>query len=39
MGDKAKAPSVSASKAELPHGLPAMAGASNALDKPNTRKL
>jgi cytochrome bd ubiquinol oxidase subunit I len=39
MGDKAKAPSVSASKAELPHGLPAMAGASNALDKPNTRKF
>jgi len=39
MGDKAKAPSVSTSKAELPHGLPAMAGASNALDKPNMRKL
>jgi cytochrome bd-type quinol oxidase subunit 1 len=34
MGDKAKAPSVSASKAALPHGLPAMAGASSALDEP-----
>jgi cytochrome bd-type quinol oxidase subunit 1 len=39
MGDKAKAPSVSASKAALPHGLPAMAGASSALDEPNTRKV
>jgi cytochrome bd ubiquinol oxidase subunit I len=38
MGDKAKAPAVS-SKAALPQGLPAMAGASNALDKPNTRKF
>ena len=38
MGDKAKAPAVS-SKAGLPHGLPAMAGASNALDEPNERKL
>jgi len=38
MGDKAKAPAVS-SKAGLPQGLPAMAGASNALDEPNARKL
>ena len=38
MGDKAKAPAVS-SKAGLPHGLPAMAGASNALDEPNARKF
>ena len=38
MSDKAKAPSVS-SKAELPHGLPAMAGASSALDEPNARKF
>jgi len=38
MGDKAKAPAVS-SKAGLPQGLPAMAGASNALDDPNARKL
>jgi hypothetical protein len=33
MSDKAKAPSVS-SKGELPHGMPAMAGASSALDGP-----
>jgi hypothetical protein len=33
MGDKAKAPSAS-SKGELPHGMPAMAGASSALDEP-----
>lgn len=39
MGDKAKAPSVSASKAALPHGLPAMAGASSALDEPDARKF
>jgi hypothetical protein len=38
MGDKAKAPAVS-SKAGLPQGLPAMAGASNALDEPDARKL
>jgi hypothetical protein len=38
MGDKAKAPAVT-SKAALPHGLPAMAGASNALDEPDTRKV
>ena len=38
MGDKAKGPAVS-SKAALPQGLPAMAGASNALDEPNGRKL
>jgi len=38
MGDKAKGPAVS-SKAALPQGLPAMAGASNALDEPNARKL
>jgi len=35
MGDKAKAVSASPSKGELPHGMPAMAGASSALDKPN----
>jgi cytochrome bd ubiquinol oxidase subunit I len=34
MGDKAKAPSA-VSKEALPHGMPAMAGASSALDKPN----
>ena len=34
MGDKAKAATESR-KAELPHGMPAMAGASSALDKPN----
>ena len=34
MGDKAKAATES-KKAELPHGMPAMAGASSALDKPN----
>ena len=34
MGDKAKAVTES-KKAELPHGMPAMAGASSALDKPN----
>ena len=39
MGDKAKAPSASGSKAELPRGLPAMAGASNALDEPKARKF
>jgi hypothetical protein len=33
MGDKAKAPGV-ASKVELPQGMPAMAGASSALDEP-----
>jgi hypothetical protein len=38
MGDKAKGPAVS-SKAGLPQGLPAMAGASNALDEPNARKF
>ncbi len=35
MGDKAKAASTLPSKGELPHGMPAMAGASSALDKPN----
>jgi len=35
MGDKAKAASMLPSKGELPHGMPAMAGASSALDKPN----
>ena len=35
MGDKAKAVSASPIKGELPHGMPAMAGASSALDKPN----
>lgn len=34
MGDKTKAATES-KKAELPHGMPAMAGASSALDKPN----
>ena len=34
MGDKAKA-ATEQKKAELPHGMPAMAGASSALDKPN----
>jgi cytochrome bd ubiquinol oxidase subunit I len=34
MGDKAKA-ATEPKKAELPHGMPAMAGASSALDKPN----
>lgn len=38
MGDKAKAPAVS-SKAGLPQGLPAMAGASNALDEPKAAKF
>ena len=38
MSDKAKAPSES-SKGELPHGLPAMAGASSALDEPSARKF
>jgi hypothetical protein len=33
MGDKAKAPGTP-SKSELPHGMPAMAGASSALDEP-----
>ena len=33
MSDKAKAPAVS-SKTGLPHGLPAMAGGSSALDEP-----
>jgi cytochrome bd-type quinol oxidase subunit 1 len=33
MSDKAKAPSAP-SKGELPHGMPAMAGASSALDGP-----
>ena len=35
MGDKAKAPSGSSkSKSELPHGMPALAGGSSALDEP-----
>jgi hypothetical protein len=34
MGDKAKG-ATEPKKAELPHGMPAMAGASSALDKPN----
>ena len=34
MGDKAKV-ATEQKKAELPHGMPAMAGASSALDKPN----
>ncbi|MCX5729038.1 MAG: hypothetical protein NTZ28_09415, partial [Nitrospirae bacterium] len=38
MGDKAKAPSASA-KGELPHGMPALAGASSALDEPKARKF
>src|SRR6266850_319066 len=38
MGDKAKAPGVSI-KGELPHGMPAMAGASNALDEPKAAKF
>jgi cytochrome bd ubiquinol oxidase subunit I len=38
MGDKAKASSVS-SKEALPHGMPAMAGASSALDKPNATEF
>jgi hypothetical protein len=38
MGDKAKAPSAS-SKGELPHGMPAMAGASSALDGPKATKF
>jgi hypothetical protein len=38
MGDKAKAPSVS-SKTELPHGIPALAGGSSALDEPKVPKF
>ena len=38
MGDKAKA-AAEPKKAELPHGMPAMAGASSALDKPNATKF
>ena len=38
MGDKAKAPSASA-KGELPPGMPALAGASSALDEPKARKF
>jgi cytochrome bd-type quinol oxidase subunit 1 len=38
MGDKAKAATES-KKAELPHGMPAMAGASSALDGPKTPKF
>jgi hypothetical protein len=38
MGDKGKASSES-SKAELPHGMPALAGASSALDEPKARKF
>jgi cytochrome bd ubiquinol oxidase subunit I len=34
MSDKAKA-TTEQKKVELPHGMPAMAGASSALDKPN----
>jgi cytochrome d ubiquinol oxidase subunit I len=39
MGDKAKAATTVPSKGELPHGMPAMAGASSALDKPEERKF
>jgi hypothetical protein len=39
MGDKAKGDTASPSKGELPHGMPAMAGASSALDKPGERKF
>ena len=39
MGDKAKAVSASPSKGELPHGMPAMAGASSALDAPKAPKF
>ncbi|MEK6762617.1 MAG: cytochrome ubiquinol oxidase subunit I [Nitrospirota bacterium] len=39
MGDKAKVATTSPSKGELPHGMPAMAGASSALDKPEERKF
>jgi cytochrome bd ubiquinol oxidase subunit I len=39
MGDKAKAVSASPSKGELPHGMPAMAGASSALDAPKVPKF
>jgi cytochrome d ubiquinol oxidase subunit I len=38
MGDKAKAATES-KKAELPHGVPAMAGASSALDAPKAQKF
>ena len=38
MGDKAKV-ATEPKKAELPHGMPAMAGASSALDKPNATKF
>jgi len=38
MSDKAKAPSAS-SKSELPHGMPALAGASSALDEPKPREF
>jgi hypothetical protein len=39
MGDKAKVVSASPSKGELPHGMPAMAGASSALDAPKAPKF
>ncbi len=39
MGDKTKAVSASPSKGELPHGMPAMAGASSALDAPKAPKF
>ncbi len=39
MGDKAKAVTASPSKGELPHGMPAMAGASSALDAPKAPKF
>ena len=39
MGDKAKVATTSPSKGELPHGMPAMAGASSALGKPGERKF
>ncbi len=38
MGDKAKG-ATEPKKTELPHGMPAMAGASSALDKPEERKF
>jgi hypothetical protein len=38
MSDKAKAPSAP-SKDELPHGMPALAGASSALDGPKAPKF
>jgi len=39
MGDKAKAATTAPSKGELPHGMPAMAGASSALDAPKAPKF